>query len=186
MSGIFGRLGGPRDDDFDATEKIGSMPPGPLSARWLRRHHAAGVYALTTVADDAYRATTITGVLDVSLQPPLLLVSLEEGSQMESWIRGSGVLGLSILGVRHQFLADRFAGLAPLAPARFQGIAHFLGETGCPLLDDAIGWADCRVLESTVAGDHVNFLVEVIGAGSGSGRDEEPLISYDGRYTRVR
>jgi flavin reductase (DIM6/NTAB) family NADH-FMN oxidoreductase RutF len=144
------------------------------------------VYALTTLADDTYRATTITGVLDVSLDPLLLLVSLEEGSQMESWIRESAVLGLSGMTVRQQFLADRFAGLAPLAPARFQGIDHFFAATGCPLLTDCIGWADCRVQETIVTGDHVNMLAEVLAAGRGTATDEEPLVSYDGRYARIR
>jgi len=187
MSEILGRLGGPRDDGLDTKDAQGMAgASGPSVGRWLRRHHALGVYALTTVHGKAYRATTVTGVLDASLDPPILLVSLEDGSQMEGWIRDSGVLGLSILAVRHQFLADRFAGLAPLAPPRFEGIDHFAGSTGCPLLSDSIGWADCRVVDSIVAGDHVNFLAQVVEAGPGSARDEEPLISYDGRYARMR
>jgi flavin reductase (DIM6/NTAB) family NADH-FMN oxidoreductase RutF len=88
--------------------------------------------------------------------------------------------------VRQQFLADRFAGLAPLAPARFQGIDHFFAATGCPLLTDCIGWADCRVQETIVTGDHVNMLAEVLAAGRGTATDEEPLVSYDGRYARIR
>lgn len=186
MSEIFGRLGGPRDEESDVSGPDGEMTVGPLSGRWLRRHHAGGVYALTTIADDAYRATTVTGVLDVSLEPLLLLVSLEEGSQMESWIRDSGMLGLSEMSVRQQFLADRFAGLAPLAPTRFEGINHFTAVTGCPLLTDCIGWADCRVREEIAIGDHVNLVAEVIAAGRGQSPEEEPLISYDGRYTRIR
>lgn len=187
MSEIFGRLGGPRDDEFEAPSAVQSgMTAGPETGRWLRRHHAGGVYALTTVVGGLYRATTVTGVLDASLEPLLLLVSLEEGSQMETWIRESGVLGLSILSVRHQFLADRFAGLAPLAPARFEGIDHFVGETGCPLLTDSIAWADCRVAETIITGDHVNVLAEPIAAGPGTASNEEPLVSYLGRYARIR
>ncbi len=187
MSEIFGRLGGPRDEDVDDIVGLaGEMVPGLEAGRWLRRHHAAGVYALTTLAGDSFRATTVTGVLDVSLEPLLLLVSLEEGSQMESWIRDSGILGLSGMSVRQQFLADSFAGLAPLAPARFQGIDHFFAETGCPLLRDSIGWADCRVREAIPTGDHVNMLAEVVAVGRGSAATEEPLVSYDGRYVRTR
>lgn len=187
MSEIFGRVGGPRDEDGEGVGMpAAEMDVGPVAGRWLRRHHAAGVYALTTLAEDAYRATTVTAVLDVSLQPLLLMVSLEAGSQMEIWIRESGVLGLSAMSLRHQFLADRFAGLAPLAPARFQGIDHFTAETGSPLLANSISWADCRVRDVTPVGDHVNYLVEVVAAGGGDSMDAEPLISYDGRYARIR
>lgn len=187
MSEIFGRVGGPRDEDLtESGLPAVSTAIGPETGRWLRRHHAAGVYALTTVTGEAYRATTVTGILDVSLDPLLLLVSLERGSQMESWIAESEVMGLSIMTVRQQFLADRFAGLAPLAPPRFQGIDHFVGETGCPLLTNSIGWADCRVVNTVVIGDHVNLVAEVVAAGQGSAANEEPLISFAGRYTRIR
>lgn len=187
MSEIFGRLGGPRDDALNlpgGDDPAGQV--GPETGRWLRRHHAAGVYALTTTAGDVYRATTVTGILDVSLDPLLLLVSLERGSQMESWIEQSGVLGLSIMTVRQQFLADRFAGLAPLAPARFQGIEHFVRVTGCPLLTDSIGWADCRVADRIAIGDHTNLVCEVVAAGEGAAAGDEPLVSFAGRYSRIR
>jgi flavin reductase (DIM6/NTAB) family NADH-FMN oxidoreductase RutF len=187
MSEIFGRVGGPRDDGMDAAgERAPAEHVDAEMGRWLRRRHAGGVYALTTTAGDTYRATTVTGVLDVSLDPLLVLVSLERGSQMESWIEGSGVLGLSIMTVRQQFLADRFAGLAPLAPPRFQGIGHFTAVTGCPLLADSIGWADCRVTDRIGIGDHINLVSEVVAAGPGTGEDEEPLISFAGRYARIR
>jgi flavin reductase (DIM6/NTAB) family NADH-FMN oxidoreductase RutF len=93
---------------------------------------------------------------------------------------------LSILSLRQQFLADRFAGLAPLAPARFQGIDHITAVTGCPLLTGSIGWADCKVVDTFVTGDHVNFLGEVQEAGQGLGRHDEPLINFQGRYARMR
>lgn len=187
MSEIFGRLGGPRDEGRGTPgENDEGDPVGLEMGRWLRRRHAGGVYALTTTSGDAYRATTVTGVLDISLDPLLILVSLERGSQMETWIEQSGVLGLSIMTVRQQFLADRFAGMAPLAPARFQGIEHFTMVTGCPLLTGCIGWADCRVSDSIEIGDHTNLVCEVVAAGRGTAAGEEPLVSFAGRYTRIR
>ncbi|HZU14173.1 MAG TPA: flavin reductase family protein [Chloroflexota bacterium] len=186
MSEIFGRAGGPREGTAPAGEMPERASPNAESGRWLRRHHAGGVYALTTVADGGYRAATLTGVLMASLEPLLFLVSLDRDSQIEAWVRAAGYFGLSLLTVRQQFLADQFAGFAPLAPKTFQGIDHVTAVTGAPLLTAAIGWADCRVEGEIETGDHTAFLARAVEVGRGAGADDEPLIYYRSRYPRLR
>src|SRR5947208_1858492 len=97
MSEIFGRLGGPRDDFESPEDESVDGTNGPPAARWLRRHVAGGAAALTTEVDGAYRASTVTGYMVASLDPFLVLISLEQDSQMEHWIRRSGVFALSVL-----------------------------------------------------------------------------------------
>ena len=187
MSEIFGRLGGPRDAEDEAeSETAGPMPVGSTAGRWLRRRSAGGIAALTTVVDGYYRASTVTAVMVASLDPFQVLISLERDSQMEAWIRLSGVFAVSLMTYEQQFLADQFAGLAPLAASRFAGIDHHVELTGAPVLDRSIGWADCRIHAEYATGDHTCFLGQVVAAGVGEGHAEQPLIYYLSRYSRLR
>ena len=187
MSEIFGRLGGPRDlEEDDGVEAPGPLLVGPMSGRWLRRRVAGSVAALTTSVDGSFRAATVTGYMVVSLDPLQALISLEQDSQMEHWIRQSGVFALSIMTYKQQFLADQFAGMAPLAAARFEGIEHHIEVTGAPVLGRAIGWIDCRVGHELSTGDHTTFIGDVVAAGRGEGMDDDPLLYFNGRYARVR
>lgn len=185
MSEIFGRLGGPRDVEA-ADDTAPELQPNARGGRWLRRHLASAAVALTTVVDGRYRASTLTGVLVASTDPLLILISLEQDTQMETWVRECGAFAVSLLTSHQQFLADRFAGLAPLASARFEGIPHFTSTTGCPLLSEAIAWADCRVSGEFETGDHTCILGQVLDLGAGKGADEAPLIYFQNQYIRAR
>jgi flavin reductase (DIM6/NTAB) family NADH-FMN oxidoreductase RutF len=160
------------------------LRPDAQGARWLRRHLAGGVAVLTTRAEDEFRGATITACTFISAEPLLLLVALEHESQMLGWIEDSRCFAVSILPWREQFLADQFAGFAPRAERTFAGIAHSLADSGCPVLARAIGWADCRLRDSIVTGDHRCLVGEVVALGRGSGDPEDPLVYFRSRYRR--
>lgn len=186
MSEIFGRAGGPRDDAARDPQTETEPRLNPEGGRWIRRHLAGGVLALTTLVDGTYRASTVTAAVLVSGDPLQFLVSIEAESQMESWLRQSGHFGLSILPWSQQFLADRFAGFAPLASKSFQDVDHFTANTGSPLLAESIGWADCRIVSELETGDHVCFVGEAVALGRGSGAEDDPMVYYRNRYRRLR
>lgn len=183
VSDIFGR-GGPRPS------MMNPEPSGPLEldsrgARWLRRRLAGSVVALTCSTAAGYRAATISACIAVSVEPLQYLISLERDSQMEAWLEESGAFGISYLTWKQQALADRFAGFAPLAHTAFRDIPHFTAETGAPLIEGCIGWADCTVAASLETGDHRVLIGSAVAIGRGSGEDEEPLVYYLNRYRRL-
>lgn len=186
MSEIFGRIGGPRDEISERDAEAVALEPNARGARWVRRHLAGGVVALTTLADELYRASTVTACTIVSIEPLQLLVSIELDSQMEGWLLDSRIFGLSVLPWDQQFFADQFAGYAPLASRRFAGIDHFTASTGAPLLSRSIAWADCRVVADFETGDHRCFVGEAVAIGSGQGDPNDPLLYYLNRYRRLR
>ncbi len=187
MSEITGQLGGERDaSDLDTPEEPGPLDPDAVGARWLRRHMASGLTALTTIVGAEFRAATVASATVVSTDPLLILVSLEADGVMAGWVHESGVFGLSILAWRDQFLADQFAGSAPRASRNFEGIQHTIALTGAPLLAAAIGWADCEVVSRIETGDHVCFVGKAVAAGVGGGHHEDPLVYYLNRYRRLR
>ncbi len=171
----------PASSEADAN----SIVPDAAGARWLRRHLAGGVVITTTFKGDEFKGSTMSAVLCVSEQPLLVLISLEEDSQLHEWLEASGSFALSFLPWREQFLADQFAGFTPRASRRFEGIDYFVPGTGAPVLRAAIAWADCRIEQTLDTGDHRCYIGCAVSIGQGDGREDDPLIHYVSRYRRL-
>jgi flavin reductase (DIM6/NTAB) family NADH-FMN oxidoreductase RutF len=184
MSEIEGRLGS-FPGDQDRNEGAGQLDEDPVAGRWLRRHLAAGVVALTTVIDGGFRAATSNTCAVASLDPLLMSISIETDSQMDEWLTQSGRFAVSILPWRQKFFADQFAGFTPLASPTFSGIDYFTATTGCPILSACTGWADCQVDAQIATGDHRLFVGAVVAAGAGPAEHEPPLIYYLSRYAQI-
>ncbi len=183
MSNIFDRGG--RRPEMMNPEPAGPLELDPPGARWMRRRLAGGVVAITVSTSGGYRAATVSACAVVSVEPLQFLVSLEKDSQMEGWLEESGTFGLSYLTWKHQPLADRFAGFAPLAHTTFRDIPHFTAQTGSPLIEGCIGWADCSIVGDIETGDHRCFIGEAVAIGRGPGEAEDPLVYFLNRYHRL-
>ena len=86
---------------------------------------------------------------------------------------------LSLLAGDQEGIAQHFArGVPPFA--HWHGIATRPGAEGAPLIDDALGWLECRTAEEHGAGDHTLFVGEVLAAERG--RAARPLVYVDQRY----
>ena len=152
--------------------------------RAARRRWASGVAIVTTREGEGYRGATVAAFTAVSLDPPLVLACLDREGRMASLVPETGVFAVSLLDRSQEFLAERFAGRAPLPDARLSGVPHTLGETGCPLLSGALAWFDCRVHDEHDGGDHRILIGEVVAAGLGEDTDD-PLLNYEGRYRAI-
>lgn len=184
MGEIYGRLSGGAgpDDDVENDQELQADARG---ARWLRRHVSAPVAVITTRVASGFRGATVNAWMIASVDPPLLAVSIELDSQMDGWLQESGTFVLNLLPWSQQFLADQFAGFAPLASPTLRGIDHVLGETGAPALEAAIAWADCVVAGSVVIGDHRLFTGAIRVLGRGRGQEDDPLLYFLNRYRRL-
>lgn len=153
-------------------------------ARELRAQLPAAVSVVTTRHAGAYHGVTVTAFCLAAHEPPRVVVCLERPSQSVAMVAASGVFAVSALSWRQMFLADRFAGRAPLVDARFGGVAHRIGITGAPLLAGALAWLECRVMATWPVGDHAIFLGDVVSAEAADGGDA--LLYFRRRYHRVR
>jgi flavin reductase (DIM6/NTAB) family NADH-FMN oxidoreductase RutF len=159
-----------------------SSDPAEL-VRGLRRRWASGV-AIVTASDPelGLRGITASSLMIASLEPPVLAVSIADGT-FRSLVGEGATLGVSILEAAHEFPAERFAGRAPLPDARFTGIAHTI-EDGVPVIDRALAWCTGKVTTAIESGDHLIVLVEIRN-GSIAADTDDPLLSYEGRYRRL-
>lgn len=153
--------------------------------RAVRRRWASGVAVVTTVdGDDGFRGATVSAFTAVSLEPPLVLVCIDRSGRMSDMVPEVGVFAISILERDQEFLAERFAGRAPIPDRSFTGVPYRLAGNGCPLLEGAHAWYACRVAATHDGGDHVVIVGAVDEAGVGPETDD-PLLTYGSQYRRL-
>jgi 3-hydroxy-9,10-secoandrosta-1,3,5(10)-triene-9,17-dione monooxygenase reductase component len=153
----------------------------PDDVRAARRRCAAGVSVVLTRDGDGVRGATVSSFAVVSLEPPALLVCLAHDSRTSTLVPEAGQFTVSILDQRHEFLAERFAGRAPLVDAKLTGVAHTLAPSGLPIVAGALAWFDCRVSAVHDGGDHAIIVGAIDHVATGEDTDA-PLLYYEGRY----
>jgi flavin reductase (DIM6/NTAB) family NADH-FMN oxidoreductase RutF len=161
----------------------GRGPAPPVDADLLRdgfARRASAVAVVTTTTDGGLYGFTVTAFCPVSAAPPLVLVSIDGLTRGADLLADSGFYGVSLLGARQTFLADRFAGRAPLVNPRFDDAPYFTASTGAPLLRGGVAWLDCRVVAVHEAGDHRLFVGAVEAAGRGDA--SAALVYFDRRF----
>jgi flavin reductase (DIM6/NTAB) family NADH-FMN oxidoreductase RutF len=142
----------------------------------------AGVAVVSTGTEGRYHALAATSFTSASLEPPLLLVCLDSLSQTRQAVADRGAFNLSVLERGQEFLAERFAGRAPLVDPGWRDVPHRLGGNGLPLVDGCIAWFECELRDLVGAGDHDVALGEVVAAGREAG---EPLVLWDRAFWRL-
>jgi flavin reductase (DIM6/NTAB) family NADH-FMN oxidoreductase RutF len=139
---------------------------------------ASGVTVVTVRHADRTHGMTANAFVSVSLNPPLVLVSLDNRSYMHQILPKAGRYGVSVLAEDQERLSNHFAGRT------IEGIhITFLARHGIPLLEGAVGHFVVRVIDAHPAGDHTLYIGEVEHFES---RDERPLLFYAGGYQHLR
>ena len=122
---------------------------------------ASGVTVVTTKHGDTPIGITASSFTSLSLNPPLVLVSLDKKLFTHNVIAESGFFAVNVLSARQLELGMRFAGMKPEIKDRFAGLDIHTSETGAPLLPNSLAWVDCKVWNMYDGGDHTIFVGEV-------------------------
>ena len=160
------------------------MPISPSEFAEALRQYAAGV-ALLAVQDDIDDVgTTVTSVMSVSADPPLVALALTTGGYPLEVLETVGSGALTLLAAEHEILASRFASAGrPGARHLLEGVPWQRGEhSGGIVLTGGVAALDCRVDRLVEAGDHTLVLLEVLGVPVLDER-REPLLRLRGRWT---
>jgi flavin reductase (DIM6/NTAB) family NADH-FMN oxidoreductase RutF len=139
--------------------------------RELMRRFPAPVAVVTAAVDDERYGLTVGSLVSLSLEPPLVGISVGRESSSHEPIRRAGRFAASLLSGGQEEAARHFArsGVPPVA--LWNGVDVRDGECG-PLLAGALAWLECRTWAEYEAGDHTIFVGEVLhgelgAAGSG-------------------
>ncbi len=143
-------------------------------------HFPTGVTVVTSLNENGGPCgLTANAFTSVSLNPPLVLVCVEEEADSYHCIDRSGVFAVNILEEDGEALSRRFSTWG--VEDKFRGVAYRSEHTGAPILETALAWVDCRVTQTVTAGDHTIFIGEVLG---GEAHEGNPLVYYRGGYGR--
>ncbi len=114
---------------------------------------------------DQVNGFTASWVTQGSFTPPLVVCCVRADSTSNGMIRSSGVFALTVLDSSQKDVAAKFFKPQAGIGGRFEDLEFRLGETGCPILVDSLGYVECRVTGEIDQGDHTIFVGEVIAAG---------------------
>ena len=159
------------------------MPLDKAAFRYVMGHFATGVTVMTTTAAGRMHGITVSAFASVSLEPLLILVSLERSTVMHELVFRSRSFALNILGEHSESTARFFADNARLNSPEFREGGYRLGITGSPILKEATGFIEATVYGFHEAGDHTIIVGHVIAADVVS--EEEPLIYYRSGYRQL-
>ncbi|HEX7003611.1 MAG TPA: flavin reductase family protein [Trueperaceae bacterium] len=135
---------------------------------------ASGITVVTAELDGLPFGLTVSAFMSVSLEPPLIAVSIDRSSKMHESLVRANEFAVSILAEDQSALSDHFAGRGVRVAQPFERFA------GLPVVRGAIGHLVCSAHARHEAGDHTIFL----GLVEAVRQDEagEPLTYFRGKY----
>ncbi len=140
--------------------------------------------AIVTAAHDGQRfGMTVNSFTSVSLEPPLICVTLKRMTHTYELVERSGEFAMTILSDEQKDLSDRFAGKIPDIHDRFAGLETETLLLNAPLIKGGLAFFNCRVVNSHSVGENALVVAEVIAA---RGKDEgNPLVYHNRVYWKL-
>jgi flavin reductase (DIM6/NTAB) family NADH-FMN oxidoreductase RutF len=134
-----------------------------------------GLYICGVKDGEELNGFTASWVMQASFTPPLVVNCVRRDSGSHEMIKKSGVFALSFLENGQKDLAAQFFKPKRRVGNKFEDVEFYEGvQTGCPIIQDSLGYVECKVVGAVEQGDHTVYVGEVIG--SGIHRDGEPLL----------
>ncbi|QRP42835.1 flavin reductase family protein [Amycolatopsis sp. FDAARGOS 1241] len=128
--------------------------------------------AVVTVFDgERPHGTTVSAFSSLSLTPPMVLVALDENSDLLKVLRTSSRFGVNILSHDQDGLAGRFA---TKGGDKFDGVG-WTTRAGAPHVLESACWFSCEVAQLVPGGDHTIVLGSVLETDF---VDHAPLTYY--------
>ncbi|MGW6703427.1 flavin reductase family protein [Streptomyces sp. NPDC054956] len=129
---------------------------------------------------------TATAFMSVSMDPPLVVVSLREGSRMDDLLAEQPLWAVSVLADNQVQIASRFAMKGRISDRLlFADVPTTRGGiSGALLMSGALATLECRTENRVVAGDHTLVIGRVLAAAQPT-PDAPPLTYFRGRYRHL-
>ncbi|HSQ26046.1 MAG TPA: flavin reductase family protein [Anaerolineales bacterium] len=152
----------------------------PLTFRAALRQWASGVTVVTCEDRGFQHGMTVSSFLSVSLTPPLLLVSLQNGTRTLEMIKHAKTFSVNILHQEQKELADLFAGRKEDHGNRFSNLETLTLQSQSPLLKGSLACFDCLVQSLQEVSDHTLVIGEVIAVAVAD--EQAPLVYFQRNY----
>jgi flavin reductase (DIM6/NTAB) family NADH-FMN oxidoreductase RutF len=137
----------------------------PNLKKQVLRMFTYGLYAVSCANEGEVNVFTANWLTQVSFDPPMVAVSVENISKSLPMILRSRKCTVNVLRSGDRELAGKLGKSALQHPDKLVNITFHLGLNGCPILDDALAWVACELRNTVEAGDSTLIIAEVIDVG---------------------
>ena len=142
---------------------------------------ATGVTIVTTLDADRGRVgVTVSSFNSVSMDPPLVLWSLDKSSKSVAAFDQCQHFCVHVLAFDQQHLSNQFA---KKSTDKFAGVSVQSGIGDVPVISDCAACFQCSTYHRYDGGDHIIFVGEVLRYRN---TGKAPLVFHGGRYARAR
>ena len=149
----------------------------PQTFRQTLGRFASGVTVVTMVENGETHGITVSAFLSGSLEPPLILVSIDKKAHSHTRLMNVAHYGVSILSETQQTLSNHFANRDPDVVPEFEKLQDF------PVLKHALAQLVCKTVQHVDAGDHTLFIGQIEAlAWQEAGK---PLVYFHGGYQKI-
>jgi flavin reductase (DIM6/NTAB) family NADH-FMN oxidoreductase RutF len=168
-------------------EPIGPFPTGvdPVEYDKLRRRvlwtMPSGLYLVGSRSGDDRNLMTLNWATQLSFEPKLVGISVEQAAVTHRLIREGGAFSLCIIDREDRAIVRKFVKPADLDPEAMalNGFGFRDGNvTGAPVLNQAVAWLECRLHDSVPYGHHTLFVGEVLDCGF-ERAEETPVLRME-------
>lgn len=143
----------------------------------------SGVCIVTSRSGDRQHGMTVNSFTSVSLEPPMVTVTLAHKTRTYQLVNLSGVFGVTILSQSQREIAELFSGKAPEDEDRIGKVETFALSTGVPFLSGGLVFLDCLVRHFVPMTSSTLFIGEVDAVQYA--KLDKPLVYHNRLYHRL-
>ena len=137
---------------------------------------ATGLTIISINADKRLIGKTVNSFASLSLNPPLVLFSLDKKSTSLQLYKKANYIGINILSNKQKNLSEYFANNKP----EWNDTDYFLTENNIPMIKNSVANIDCEKIKTISQGDHLIFICKVIKIKID--KNKKPLIYLNSKY----
>jgi flavin reductase (DIM6/NTAB) family NADH-FMN oxidoreductase RutF len=163
----------------NSAPQVGPESDAPALFRQAMRRHAAGVCVLSAGQGERLNGMAVTAATSFSMDPPSVLVCVNEAASLAPQLVDGACFGLTVLGREHEEVAAAF-GSKPSGPARFRHADWRRPGDDAPWLEGAPANLSCIVERRLTYGSHTAVIGRVTAVRLGP--DAPSLVFRDGVY----
>lgn len=154
------------------------MPVDQEAFKQALRGWASGVTVVTSRSGDHVHGMTVSAFSSVSADPPLVLVCANQSSTTHRIIEEGGIFAVNILAAHQREISNLFS-VSEDEDTRLERVTWTPGESGVPILDEALVALECTVTKAYREGSHTIYVGRVDAVHT---TEREPLLYYRGGY----
>ena len=130
----------------------------------LLRKIPYGLYVIGTKQDTTVNGFTGSWLSQISFEPPMIIIGVQKKSAAYKMVEASKVFTVNFLSKSQTEIAKTFFRPSKIEGNTMGGYAYHTDITGAPILDDAVGYLECKVNEIAGSGDHAVVIGDILNA----------------------